>query len=289
MKAYRAEGGRIVFSPREGWSDRPLELACGQCIGCRMERSRQWAIRCVHEAQLHEQNCFVTLTYRPEDLPVDGSLDVSHWQKFAKRLRKRVGPFRFLHVGEYGEENFRPHYHACIFGQDFSDDRELLQRPKGHDLFVSPALDASWGKGFSTIGAMNWQTASYVSRYCVKRVTGAPAKEKYRRIDLSTGEEYFVKAEYITMSRRPGLGADWYARFKDDVFPDDFVVHEGKKFRTPRFYDGILEREEPQVLESMKRKRIDAAFLRRENCTPERLRTREYILGDRLSRLERMI
>lgn len=40
-----------------------IKLPCGQCIGCRLERSRQWAMRCVHEASLYEKNCFITLTY----------------------------------------------------------------------------------------------------------------------------------------------------------------------------------------------------------------------------------
>lgn len=59
----------IVFNPREGFHDLPVTLPCGQCIGCRLERSRQWAIRCAHEASLYEENCFITLTYRDEDLP----------------------------------------------------------------------------------------------------------------------------------------------------------------------------------------------------------------------------
>lgn len=289
LKAYRAEGGGVAFSSREGYVDRPLELACGQCIGCRMERSRQWALRCVHEASLHEKNCFVTLTYRPEDVPVDGSVDVRHWQKFAKRLRKRVGPFRFLHVGEYGEENFRPHYHACIFGQDFAEDRRVFSRRGSNETFTSETLESTWGFGFTTLGRLTWQSAAYVARYCMKKATGVDVGDRLRRIDLETGEEYYVKPEYNTMSRRPGLAADWYRRFKADVFPDDYVVHNGEKLRVPAFYDRILEKEDPALLVELKRKRKDAAFARRADCSVERLAVREEVMEARLSRLGREV
>ena len=156
----------------------------------------------MHEASLHERNCFITLTYRPEDLPADGSVDVRHWQLFAKRLRKRLGPFRFLHVGEYGETNYRPHYHACIFGQDFSADRVLTKEVGDSKHYTSPTLESVWGHGYTHIGLLTMTSAAYVSRYCVKKLTGPQGKESRRRIDTDTGEEYFVRPEYLTMSRR---------------------------------------------------------------------------------------
>ncbi len=266
-----------------------MELACGQCIGCRLERSRQWALRCVHEAQLHEQNCFITLTYRPEDVPTDGSVDVTHWQKFAKRLRKRVGPFRFFHVGEYGDENYRPHYHACVFGLDFSGDRLLVKEEGENKTFTSETLESVWGLGFTMLGMLTQKSAAYVARYCLKKATGELGREKYRRIDVETGEEYHVRPEYVTMSRRPGLGSGWYEKFRDDVYPDDSVVHDGRFHRPPKYYDGLLEREDPQLLASLKSKRRDFAFGRKDNATPERLLVRENVLEARLSHLRRSV
>lgn len=289
LTAYRAEGGRIVFNSREGWSDRPLQLQCGQCQGCRLERSRQWALRCVHEAQLHPHNCFITLTYRPKDLPVDGSLDVRHWQLFAKRLRKKLGPFRFLHCGEYGDTNFRPHYHACIFGLDFSHDRQLFKKQGPNETFVSADLEETWGLGFATVGHLTWQSAAYVARYVMKKATGDLAKERYRRLDLETGEETYVKPEYITMSRRPGLAAEWFRTYKPDVFPSDEVVHDGKRHRPPKFYDNLHEREDPQAHETIKAKRRERVAARAKDYTPERLKTREKVAEARLSQLRRPI
>ncbi len=275
LTAYKAPGGAVVFSPVEGWRDRSLELACGQCQGCRLERSRQWAIRCVHEAQLHSKNCFVTLTYDSDHLPKDGSLCLADWQKFAKRLRHKAGPFRFFHCGEYGEVNFRPHYHACIFGLDFVADRGLWKDSGKFPLFRSPLLDETWGLGFATVGALSFKSAAYVARYVMKKVNGSLAAEKYGRVDEETGEVSFVRPEYVTMSRRPGIGAGWFKQFKSDVYPADEVVHEGKRYRPPRFYDSQLDELELCVL---KAKRRASVAVRVKDLTPDRLAVREKCL-----------
>jgi len=275
LTAYRAQGGKVVFNPKDGWGDRPLELACGQCQGCRLERSRQWAIRCVHEAQLHKQNCFITLTYSNENLPKDGSLCLADWQKFAKRLRHKAGPFRFFHCGEYGEVNLRPHYHACVFGLDFIADRGLWKDTGKFPLFRSPLLDETWGLGFATVGAMSFKSAAYVARYVMKKVNGDLAAERYGRVDEETGEVYFVRPEYVTMSRRPGIGSAWFEQFKADVYPSDEVVHEGKRYRPPRFYDCQLEADE---LDVYKVKRRRAVLKRGKELTPARLVVREKCL-----------
>ena len=82
-----------------------LLLPCGQCIGCRADRSQQWGIRSTHEAQMHDASCFFTLTYDDENVPADYSVKLSDWQKFIRRTRKRIGlkGSRFAGGGEYGE------------------------------------------------------------------------------------------------------------------------------------------------------------------------------------------
>lgn len=66
-----------------------FQLPCGKCRGCRLEKSRQWALRIMHEASLYDDNCFVTLTYDDEHLPKDGSLVKKDFQLFMKKLRKK--------------------------------------------------------------------------------------------------------------------------------------------------------------------------------------------------------
>jgi len=283
LKAYRASGGRVVFSSKEGFGDRPLELPCGSCLGCLKKRGQEWALRCVHEASLHSRSCFVTLTYAPEHVPANGSVNVRDWQLFAKRMRRAGLRFRFLMAAEYGERNFRPHYHACIFGQDFGADRVPWRRRGEHVLYSSKLLEELWGLGFASVGSLSLQSASYVARYCLKKVASKVKTERLRRIDPRTGEEFYVRPEFATMSRRPGLGADWYERYKRDVFPSDEVVHDGKRHGVPNFYLKRLEAADPVLHLSLKAARLAAVAKRKDECSPERLRVREQVASGGLS------
>jgi len=255
-----------------------IELPCGQCIGCRLERSRQWAGRCMHEASLHECNSFVTLTYSDSNLPDSGSLVLRDFQLFCKRLRKRLGGFRFFHCGEYGERLGRPHYHACLFGVDFPD-RVLYNERNGVKLYESPLLNDVWGLGFATVGDVTFESAAYVARYVCKKVTGESAGDHY-------GDK---KPEYVTMSRRPGIGREWFEKFSAEVYPSDEVISRGRSCRPPRFYDSVFELAEPSVFDVVKRKRVERARVHSANCTPERLRVRERCTNARISFLRRSL
>ena len=112
---------RAFCEGRKPLCDSNLSLPCGRCIGCRISYSRDWAVRCVAHADMFLNNSFITLTYQDSKLPVNGSLDYTHWVKFMKRLRKKFGRVRYYMCGEYGETFGRPHYHACLFNFDFSD------------------------------------------------------------------------------------------------------------------------------------------------------------------------
>lgn len=274
-----AEDGSVAFGESAlKASDRPLSLPCGQCIGCRVRKSREWALRCMHEAQMHDRCSFVTLTYDDEHLPEDGSLHVEDWQRFAKRVRRGVGPFRYFAAGEYGDENLRPHWHACFFGLDWKDD--AIELDENH--WISPRLMERWGHGMVNVGSLTYESAAYVARYCMKKRTGKLSVE-YRRevIDLETGEvkQNDVRPEFAMMSRRPGIGAGWFEKFSGDVYPEDAVTYGGRKFRPPRFYDSLLESEE---LESLKAKREVRAAQHAHDLTHERLESRERIADARL-------
>ena len=224
----------IVFKVQQGDQNLPVDLPCGRCIGCRLERARQWAIRCVHEASLHERNSFITLTYAPENLPPNGSLKKKDFQDFMKRLRFRNSEtrIRFFHCGEYGENYLRPHYHALLFGFDFSDKRPM-RSGKGFPLFRSEELEDLWPHGFSTIGAVTFESASYVARYVMKKHLGADSEAYYEWLGL--------EPEYVTMSRRPGIASAWFDKFQEDVFPHDRVVLRGREMRPPKYYDKLFD------------------------------------------------
>jgi len=279
----------LVFKQSEALEpDVPLEIPCGQCIGCRLERSRNWAIRCVHEASLYKKNCFITLTYAPEHLPADGSLHLEHFQKFMKRLRKYGGKnIRFFHCGEYGEQFKRPHYHACLFNYDFKD-KKHWKTVNGHKYYTSRRLDRIWTHGFTTIGDVTFESAAYVARYVTKKITGDPALEHYNEIDKETGEILASRMpEYTTMSRRPGIGKGWFDKFKSDLFPSDECVVRGKVCKVPKYYDLQLERTHLDMFEELKLNRIDLAHKYKSNNTRERLDDRKAVQLSKTKQLKR--
>lgn len=170
------------YNPKLCSSPMPeLQVPCGRCVGCRLERSRQWALRCIHEARMHKQNCFITLTYNDENLPADKSLHYEDFQKFMKRLRRKFGEgVRFYMCGEYGENLGRPHFHACLFGVDFADKKLWRKSPSGAFLYRSATLEQLWPFGYSSIGDVTFETAAYVARYIMKKITGEAAELHYR-------------------------------------------------------------------------------------------------------------
>lgn len=295
LKAYRSRetnpktGKRqITFNRPQGYADLPLELPCGQCIGCRLERSRQWAIRCIHEAARHEENSFITLTYDDDHLPEDRSLNVRHFQLFMKKLRKNNDhKIRFYHCGEYGDTTDRPHYHAILFGHDF-EDKILWKNNNDNPLYISDSLTETWGKGFCTIGDVTFQSAAYVARYVMKKINGDHAQDHYQYIN-EYGEVFDRKPEYTTMSRRPGIGHGWFSKYQGEVYPRDEVIVNAHPVRPPKYYDRILENENPKAYRKVRGKRVQKAKEHSHDQTPERLKVREKVQNARLQLLPRKV
>ncbi len=266
-------------------------VPCGRCVGCRLERSRSWAVRCVHESQLYEYNCFITLTYAPEHLPDDRSLDLKHFQKFLKRFRKKFHgfcpvvdefggtsyPIRYFHCGEYGSKLGRPHYHALIFNFDFPDKKFWKLTSERENLYTSEILSQLWPFGFSTVGGVTFKSAAYVARYVMKKITGPKADDHYMGL----------KPEYTTMSLKPGIGAGWFAKFRDDVYPDDFVVLNGKKFKPPRYYDNLFALDDPFLYDDLKDSRVAKAARSASDNTGPRLHVKAKVKSSSLSQLKR--
>jgi hypothetical protein len=289
----------IVFKrPSDRFNFVEVQLPCSQCIGCRLSRSRQWAIRLVHEASLYDnsiRNSFITLTYRDEFLPRGGTLVVSHFQDFMKRLRRRLTDpdskyfissdykIRFFHCGEYGSQFGRPHYHAIIFNYDFPDKYEW-SKSNANTLYRSDFLDELWPFGFTSIGSVTFESAAYVARYCLKKVTGDAALDYYLSCD-SNGELLSVKPEYTTMSRRPGIAKGWLDKYMSDVYPKDHIVMNGFEQRPPRFYDTQYELGNAVDFARIKSERKADALKRSYDNTPERLAVRKILTDIRIDNL----
>lgn len=264
------DGGSVVFGP-ERKEHRSIQLPCGRCIGCRLAKSRAWAIRCMHEAQMHETNSFITLTY--EGKQFDPSLNYDDFQKFMYRVRRRLGPTRFFACGEYGEQTYRPHFHALLFGRSFSDSVKFSS-----ELRRSPILEQLWPHGFSTIGEVTHQSAAYVARYTCKKITGDIADAYYRRVDLRTGAIVRVATEFGHMSTNPGLGHSWFEKYWKDVYltRDGVVLQGGKTMPAPSYYDTLLEKLDCDLMDYKQYERYARSAKFVEDCSPQRLAVREH-------------
>lgn len=234
---------------------------------------------------MHEQNSFITLTYKDEHLVYGGQsygiLYPRHLELFWKRLRKHLRkPIRYFACGEYGDTTNRPHYHACLFGHDF-EDKTLYSSKNGINLYSSHTLDYLWGLGDCRIGDVNYETAAYVARYIMKKKLGQ-AGEQYK----AEG----VEPEFVRMSRRPGIGSTWLDKFQDDVYPHDYaVIRNGIKVKPPKFYNLKYFKSHPLDEEDIKERRKLESYERWRNNTPQKLALRERAKIKQLKTLTRKL
>lgn len=295
-------GGVRVFAR----SDRSTVflLPCGRCHGCRLEYARQWTVRLMHEGASSDENAFITLTYDDDHIPLDGSLRYSDFRSFLKRFRERVRKLelacdlvprriRFFMCGEYGVSDSgglgRPHFHAIIFGWRFPDRKYWRTSEAGSKSYRSAFLESLWTFGSSELGDLTQESAAYVSRYVMKKISGDAADQHYRDLDKATGELTWRVPEFTHMSLKPGIGAKWFERFHSDVYPHDRVVVKGRLSKPPRYYDKLMGRLEPELIEAIKETRKARARDRQVDNTPERLIVREAVSKGRLSFFRRKL
>lgn len=194
------------------------EVACGSCTACRLQRTREWRLRCLHELESWRRASFVTWTYDPSTLPqgdfggslrqlVPSTLVKRDLQLGVKRLRKAVGRMRYYSCGEYGEKDGRPHYHGVVFGT------EDVTR-----------ITEAWNLGFVHVGSVTGDSIGYVTDYVCKRLTGDQAREVYGRRE----------PPFSLMSK--GLGRDWCDEHADEFREDLGTTVNGVPVGLPRYY-----------------------------------------------------
>lgn len=207
----------------EYMSQQLIEVACGQCVQCRLDYSKQWAERCYFESLFYEHNYFITLTYDDEHNHLgkfgNYSIDKEDVRKFIKNLRdyfKRHYDFsgiRYFGCCEYGDITFRNHVHIIFFNLpipdltiDFTDENgqvfHKVNKMDGSFYLFSQIISDIWGKGFICIADCNFNTSAYVSRYVLKKQTG-----KNSKVYLN---EFGVEPPYLFMSNRPGIGSRFF-------------------------------------------------------------------------------
>lgn len=180
---------------------------------------------------------------------------------------------RYFVAGEYGEQYKRPHWHAILFNCRFPDQVRLQ-----NGTIQSLLAEDVWGKGRVVIGDVSPTSAAYVAGYTYGKRYGAEAEDHYEDlVNPLTGEVSRRRSEFVAMSRRPGIGAEWYARFGADLFPHDVAVQEGRKYKVPRYYSEKFKLDHPELWEAISERRYLKALERPEESTPERRAAREQV------------
>lgn len=192
-----------------------INVPCGKCAFCMATRRSDWSTRIHFERKLHRHSQFVTLTYKDKYLTHrsgHSQLVKSDLQKWFKRVRKAGYKFRYYAVGEYGSHTYRPHYHILVFG-----------------YVPEQVVRESWEFGMVHIGQVNGQSVLYCLKYMVN------SKEVGMRNNRTR--------PFATMSRKPGLGAnyltpDMIAWHKSDR--KNYVMINDQKLHLPRYYKGKI-------------------------------------------------
>lgn len=272
LSAFRTRNG-ITFHQNDDESLYEIKLPCGICIGCRLEYARQWAVRITHEASLHDNNCFLTLTFDNEHLNTKLSLDKSDHQNFMKRLRKKYprkkhGRISYFVCGEYGEKLSRPHYHSALFNFDFPDKLRIEDSQSGEKQYESQILNDLWGMGRATIGSLTPASAAYVAGYCTKKV----------RANLDPNYYGDRLPEFTSCSRRPAVGLLWIEKYHSDIYNYDTCMVQGKTQRPPRYYDKFYEKQYPDMMLDIKSTReYNSSLVNIDEQTEERLNVKHKI------------
>lgn len=255
---YRFIGKANSWWVREhGAPTNALHLPCRKCIGCRLEKSRQWATRLMHEIPAHNQACFLTLTYDDQNLPKNGSLDKTHLRAFFNDLRSRNSYYgkekiKYFACGEYGDQTGRPHYHAALYGSigcEGTDDLRTEEEPSrsGALQYSHADIAATWPHGLHRISELSFESAAYVARYVLKKMSGPTSANHYgpRIPEFQTSSNGLGKSHLIDSEGQP--------KWLSDVYPADHVVLPGRgAFMPPPYYDRILEKVDPGLFEKVK-------------------------------------
>jgi len=260
----------IVFNVKNGNTEDSLKIPCGHCLGCTLDRAKAWAIRCLHESKMHEQNAFITLTYDDENLPPGGKLVYEDFQKFIRALRKknfnpRTGdrePLGYFVTGEYGERTKRPHWHAILFnwrppqtlrrsgGQIVTDVAFKYSTERGDRVYTSQTLSETWNKGLAEFGDVTFHSAGYCARYAAKKLVHGDDGHEYEPISKK--------------SSKHAIGKKFLEKYWKDVFTHGYIILEdGSQTGVPRYYEKWLKEHRPDdwsyYVTQIKPKKIAAA------------------------------
>lgn len=222
-----------------------IEVPCGHCVACRIARSREWAVRLLHESEFWDEYCFVTLTYSDDNL-VFPSLVPRDLTLFFKKLRRDLGErkIKYFACGEYGDRFGRPHFHAIIFGLGTSD---------------SKLIEDNWNKGHVKVGTLTYQSCRYVAGYVQKKLYGK-------------GAEYYKDNGLVPPFSRcsKGLGLEYVDKYWNKLYSMGLVTVGGVPMALPRYYTKKLDFDKYLIYDSsIEQKQYDDFLDRNKNIVSE--------------------
>lgn len=309
---YQIEGGHVErIHPREGrrqvidrWLTNYIEIPCGQCVGCRLDYSRQWATRCMLEAKQYEHNQYITLTYDEDHVtwkmganrdtgeiePVT-TLIPDHLTKFMKDLRRYYkhhfnhDNIRFYACGEYGSQTHRAHYHLIIFNLPINDKVFLKYNKTGEKLYTSETIQKIWKKGLISVGDVTWNSAAYVARYVMKKIKGNDSARTYELLG--------IEPEFVRMSRKPGIAWQYFDENKDKIYECDEIIITnkdglGEKVKPSKYYDRLYDIDNPEFMKALKeRRKLEAEYAMAIQLGKTSLSKNEYLEMKEQAKLEK--
>lgn len=274
----------------EGSTAGDISIPCGKCIGCRLDYSLQWGVRCYLETLSWDHNYFITLTYSPENLPTTltptedglpveiGNLISDHLKKFMKDLRSYYDyhfnhqNIRFFGSGEYGDKTYRPHFHIILFNLPIPDLKFYKKSWNGDNYYNSEILNNIWGKGHVVIGDVSYESAAYVARYVMKKQIGGGSLHSER-----------VNREFVRMSRMPGIGRKYFEENYKIIYRDGSItiptVNGIRAVKPPSYFDRLYETIDPDHLEAIKVRRRSHIDEKLKYITPAEMREALYRKG----------
>lgn len=264
------EDGKTLSWSQKNYSKEyaTFQLPCGKCLSCRLENARQTAVRCIHEAQMYQNNSFVTLTYSDNYLKSE-KLIYKDFQDFVKRLRnhifqehlnkmfpdlpqkqqrslwnqlpkdRRKELYELIKIGifcagEYGDKGKRPHWHALIFNWRPSDETFKYSNFRGDKVFSSEILNNLWSNGITEFGDVTFESAGYCARYATKKlVHGRDGEHEFNPISKRSSKQ--------------GIGRKWIEKYHEDVFNYGYIVlPTGQQCGIPRYYEKWFQKTHPE-------------------------------------------
>ncbi len=202
-----------------------------------------WSLRLLYELKNWDCASFVTLTYDDEHLKSD-SLIKKDFTDFMKRLRRDLPEgrkIRYYMCGEYGDKNFRPHFHSIIYGLDNYNqfDRDLIKENWGkcEDFMFEPINNY---RKHSAIEPVCRESIQYVCGYVQKKLKGVDAQKLY--------DENGLVRPYNTCSN--GIGLNFCMENAERLIKNGFTFYNGHKIAIPRYFRDKLGIKQVDILEN---------------------------------------